>query len=90
MGRLYPKPAASPGLLLRHPDTLSPDDQLTLKQVRAACPHLDRLALHITDFAQILIRLQGHRLDAGISAAETEYLSELRSSLRDSNATTLQ
>ena len=32
------------GVLLRHPDTLDADDQFTLKQVRARCPHLDDVA----------------------------------------------
>jgi transposase len=62
--------------MLRHPDTLAAEEQLALKQVRAACPHLDRPILHINDFAQILTRLQGHRLDAWISTAEADDLPE--------------
>jgi hypothetical protein len=46
-----PKVRANATWLLRHPDTLHPDDAATLADVPAACPHLNALADHITAFA---------------------------------------
>ena len=53
------------GVMLRHPDTLDADDQLTLKQVRARCPHLDALADHVSGFAEMMAGRHGERLDPG-------------------------
>ena len=54
-------------VMLRHPDTLDADDQLTLKQVRARCPHLDDVADHVSGFAEMMVGRHGERLDAWIS-----------------------
>jgi transposase len=59
-------------VLLRHPDTLDADDQLTLKQVRARCPHLDEVADHVSGFAEMMTGRHGERLDAWISQIEAD------------------
>jgi hypothetical protein len=56
--------------LLRHPDNLDADERDHLALVRAACPHLDALANHVTAFAEILAGRPGHRLDAWITAVD--------------------
>ena len=60
------------GVLLRHPDTLDADDELTLKQVRARCPHLDDVADHVSGFAEMMAGRHGERLDAWISRVEAD------------------
>jgi hypothetical protein len=52
--------------MLRRLDTLDADDQLTLKQVRARCPHLDSAADHVARFAEMMVGRHGERLDAWI------------------------
>jgi hypothetical protein len=41
------------GWLLRNPDTLDTHDQQRLTGLRTQCPHLDRLADHVTSFAKM-------------------------------------
>ena len=60
------------GVMLRHPDTLDADDQLTLKQIRARCPHLDSAAEHVAGFAQMMVGRRGERLDAWIAQVEAD------------------
>jgi hypothetical protein len=60
------------GMLPRHPDTLDADDQLTLKQVRARCPHLDDVADHVSGFAEMMVGRHGERLDAWIDRVEAD------------------
>jgi hypothetical protein len=50
-------------LLLRDPDGLDADEQIRRAQIRDACPHLDRLAEHVTRFAVMVTALRGDRLD---------------------------
>ncbi len=45
--------------LLSRPASLGDDDQARLAAVRASCPHLDSLAGHIRDFADMMTRRQG-------------------------------
>jgi hypothetical protein len=47
--------------------------------VRNDCPQLSRLADHVTRFAVIVTNLRGDRLDAWLTAVETEDQPELRS-----------
>jgi transposase len=48
-------------------------------QVRADCPHLDRLATHVTSFATMLMRRQGQHLDDWIAAVRADDLPHLQS-----------
>lgn len=65
--------------ILRHPDTLDPDEQIKLKAVRAACPHLDAVAGHTAAFAEMMTGRNGDRLDTWIAAVEADDLPYLRS-----------
>jgi transposase len=60
------------GIFLRHPDTLDADDQFTLKQVRARCPHLDDVADHVSGFAEMMVGRHGERRDAWIDRVEAD------------------
>jgi transposase len=61
----------------RRPDNLDADEQLKLKQTRAACPHLDALRGHVEEFAKMITGLHGDRLDARIAAVRTDDLPYL-------------
>jgi transposase len=65
--------------LLRHPDSLDADEQLTLKQVLASCPDLDATAGHIRAFAELMSGLHGERLHQWITRVEADQLPELHS-----------
>jgi transposase len=65
--------------ILRHPDSLDDDQQATLKEVRAACPHLDALAGHVSSFAEMMTGRHGDRLDAWIAAVDADDLPDLHS-----------
>ncbi|MEQ4722923.1 transposase [Nonomuraea sp. B19D2] len=58
----------------RRPDNLDTDDEVKLKEIRAACPHLDALRSHVEEFAKILTGRHGTRLDAWIAAVRAEDL----------------
>jgi transposase len=74
-----PKVRHVAGWILRHPDSLDADDRLKLKQARAACPHLDALAGHVTAFAQMMTGRHGDRLDAWIAAVDADDQPDLHS-----------
>jgi hypothetical protein len=61
----------------RRPDNLDAGEQLKLKQVRAACPHLDALRGHVEEFAKMLTGRHGERLDAWITAVRADDLPHL-------------
>ena len=61
----------------RRPDNLDAGEQLKLKQVRAACPHLDALRGHVEEFAKMLTGRRGERLDAWIAAVRAGDLPHL-------------
>ena len=66
--------------LLSRPDRLDPDDQARLAAIRAGCPHLDALAGHIRDFAEMMTRRQGLlALDDWLTAAEADDQPQLHS-----------
>lgn len=61
----------------RNPDNLTTGEQLQLKEIRAACPHLDILHGHVEEFAKILTRRQGEHLDAWIATVRADDLPHL-------------
>jgi transposase len=65
--------------ILQHPDALTDDEHAMLAQVRAECPHLDRLATHVTAFATMLMHRQGQHLDAWLTAVRADDLPHLHS-----------
>ena len=66
--------------LLSRPDRLDPDDQARLAAIRAGCPHLDALAGHIRDFADMMTRRQGLlALEDWLTAAEADDQPQLHS-----------
>ena len=66
--------------LLSRPDRLDPDDQARLAAIRAGCPHLDALAGHIRDFADMMTRRQGLlALDDWLTRVEADDQPELHS-----------
>lgn len=72
-----PTVRAVTGTLLRHPDTLDANDQLTIKEVRARCPHLDAVADHVSAFAEMMTGRHGERLDTWIAQVEADDLPDL-------------
>jgi hypothetical protein len=47
--------------MLRHPDNLTDDEQIGLKQVLASCPHLETTARHVASFATMLTERLGEQ-----------------------------
>ena len=71
--------------MLRRPEDLDAEEQLQLKQVLAACPHLDATATHVATFAEMLTGRHGDRLDswmAAIDAADLPHLHRFVTGLR--------
>ena len=65
--------------ILRDPASLDDDEQASLNDVRAQCPHLDALSRHVTEFAKILTGRRGEQLDAWIAQASAGDQPDLRS-----------
>ncbi len=63
--------------ILRHPDSLDTDEQLTLKEARARCPHLDAVAEHVSRFAEMMTGRHGERLGTWIVQVEADDLPDL-------------
>jgi transposase len=74
-----PKPRAISKALLTHPDRLSEDDALIVKNATAGCAHLERLQQHVRSFAKIMAQRRGQELPAWLEAVEADDLPELRS-----------
>jgi hypothetical protein len=74
-----PKPRAISNALLTHPDHLSENDALIVKNATAGCAHLERLHQHLRTFAKIMARRRGQELPAWLDAVEADDLPELRS-----------
>ena len=66
--------------LLSRPGSLDNGDQVRLAAVRAGCPHLDALAGHIRDFADMMTRRQGLlALEDWLTRVEADDQPELHS-----------
>lgn len=65
--------------MLSHPDRLDADEQVKLKEVLAACPHLDATATHVSAFAEMLTGLQGPQLDGWMQKVQHDDLPYLHS-----------
>ena len=66
--------------LLSRPASLGDGDQARLAAVRASCPHLDALAGHIRDFAEMMTRRQGLlALEDWLTRVEADDQPELHS-----------
>jgi transposase len=71
------------GWMMRRPDALDPDEQAKLTDVRTRCPHLDRLAGHVTDFAKMLTQRSGAQdLAPWLERVEADDQPELHSFAR--------
>ena len=64
--------------LLRRPEDLDTDEAPKLKQVLAACPHLDATATHVGTFAEMLTGRHGDRLDSWMASVDTDDLPHLQ------------
>ena len=66
--------------LLSRPGSLDEDEQGRLAAVRAGCPHLDALAGHIRDFAEMMTLRQGETaLEGWLAKVEADDQPELHS-----------
>jgi transposase len=74
-----PKPRAISKALLTHPDRLTEDDALIVKNATAGCAHLERLQQHIRSFAKIMAQRRGQELPTWLETVEAEDLPALRS-----------
>ena len=77
--RAVPKPRKISKALLTHPDHLTADDTLIVKNATAGCAHLDRLHQHVRSFAKMMAQRRGQELPAWLEAVEADDLPELRS-----------
>ncbi|WP_394855663.1 transposase [Rhodococcus globerulus] len=62
---------------LRHPDSLTDDEQIGLKQVLASCPYLEATAGHVASFAGILTEHLGKHLNSWMTAVSADDLPHL-------------
>jgi transposase len=74
-----PKPRTISKALLTHPDHLTEDDALIVKNATAGCAHLQRLQQHIRSFAKMMAQRRGTELPAWLEAIEADDLPELHS-----------
>jgi transposase len=74
-----PKPRKISKALLTHPDHLTEDDALIVKNATAGCAHLERLHQHVRSFAKIMAQRRGPELPAWLETVEADDLPELRS-----------
>lgn len=58
--------------ILTSPGNLDDDGHRELARARGRCPHLDALAGHVAEFAEMLTGLHGDRLDDWLTAVEAE------------------
>lgn len=64
---------------MTHPGRRAETDAAELKEIRAACPHLDVTARHVRDFADMMHDLRGNDLPAWMDRVLTDDLPALHS-----------
>ncbi|MER6026290.1 hypothetical protein [Streptomyces sp. NPDC001851] len=78
-----PQPAPKPRRVVRwimtNPGRLTETDAAELKEIRAACPHLDATAGHVRDFAAMMRDLRGDDLPAWTDRVLSDDLPALHS-----------
>jgi transposase len=74
-----PKVRQITGWLLRRPGDLDTEEKSQLAEIRSRCPHLDRLAGHVTSFAEMMTRRQGDNLESWLSTVESDDQPDLHS-----------
>jgi transposase len=65
--------------MLQHPDDLDDRERGRLNEILARSSALERLAYHVTSFAEMMTGLHGERLDAWIAAVEADDFPQLHS-----------
>jgi hypothetical protein len=68
--------------MLRHPDSLTADEQIGLKQILASCPHIEATAGHVTSFAEMLTERLGKQLNSWMAAVAADDLPHLHRFVR--------
>ncbi|WP_218002422.1 ISL3 family transposase [Nocardia brevicatena] len=69
--------------IMTDPGNLTRDDTTGLRMLRTRSKDLNRLTNHVQDFAVMMTRLEGHRLDAWIDTAEKDTLPAIASFARN-------
>ncbi|MFI6048447.1 ISL3 family transposase, partial [Nocardia sp. NPDC051321] len=69
--------------IMSDPDNLEQKDLAGLAKIRKISKDLNRLTGHVKDFAVMMTRLEGHRLDAWISAVGKDSLTAIASFARN-------
>jgi transposase len=87
-----PKVRQITGWLLRRPSDLNAQETSQLADIRSRCPHLNRLADHVKDFAEMMTHRHGEKLETWLSTVESDDQPDLHSFAiglrRDQNAVT--
>lgn len=78
-----PKARQVAAWIMRHPDHLQEEQRTGLKQALADCPELETLSGLVQDFATIMTRREGHRLDGWLERAGQASTPELGSFVAD-------
>jgi transposase len=76
-GPAPPKTRHLTGWIMRHPATLTPEDQQHLKTALAACPELDALHRHVRAFAEIMTKRDGAHLHTWVEQVRADNLPSL-------------
>ncbi|MGP4048824.1 ISL3 family transposase [Streptomyces sp. 2A115] len=77
--RPAPKPRRVARWIMTSPGHLAETDAAELKEIRAACPHLDATARHVRDFADMMRDLRGEELPAWMDRVLADDLPALHS-----------
>ncbi|MGW0886193.1 ISL3 family transposase [Streptomyces sp. NPDC002671] len=77
--RPAPKPRRVVRWIMTSPGHLAETDAAELKEIRAACPHLDATARHVRDFADMMRDLRGEELPSWMDRVLADDLPALHS-----------